>query len=73
MLEAREIADWNRFAPLIQTVANQFRAKDQQPVKLADVHPYFERLRTPAMPPIDMLADDLSILKRIFVDQRPEQ
>jgi len=71
MLEAREIAEWNRAAQLITAVANQFRGRDQRPVELADVHPYYHRLKRPESP-FDDVAEDLSILKRVFVDQRPQ-
>lgn len=70
MHDAREIAEWNRMAPLLLTVANLLRDKNEQ-LRYRDVHPYYDRLPAPPPAPVDDVAEDLSILKRIFVDHRP--
>jgi hypothetical protein len=70
MCEAKEIADWNRTVQLSVILANAWRDEKRRaaPFTAVDFHPYRDRLEQFDRPVMDDVADNLSILKRIFVD-----
>jgi hypothetical protein len=71
MCEAREISEWNRTVQLSVILANAWRdeKKRSEPFTAVDFHPYRDRLQLPERPKVDDVAEDLSILKYLFVDR----
>jgi hypothetical protein len=71
MCEAKEIAAWNRTVQLSVILANAWRDEKRRaaPFTAVDFHPYRDRLTQPNPTIVDDVTDDLSILKRVFVDQ----
>jgi hypothetical protein len=70
MCEAKEIAAWNRTVQLSVILANAWRDEKRRaaPFTAVDFHPYRDRLQQVDRPVVDDVTDDLSILKRVFVD-----
>ncbi len=71
MHDAREMAEYNRSAPLLYHVANLL-TNEKNRVEYRQCHPYFDRLPEPApRKPTPDAPEGIMLLKSVFIDRRP--